>query len=307
LEPLFVSSGSLLADRRYEIARGLRTRGDAAAAADVLLQALELAPDFASAWFALGEIHEETGEYGRAIDAFTHARALDPQDRHGAGLKLARLGAAQDWPADGYLRALFDQYAANFDDALAKLSYRAPDVLFAAIGNALRALNRPMHVPRMLDLGCGTGLAGAAFRSSVDWLEGVDLSEKMIAQARAKGIYDRLHSGEIVVFLREQFRLDRRLDAIVAADVFVYRPELEEVLGASAACLDRGGLMAFTVETHDGDDVILRDTLRYAHGTTYVARTVQAAGLVMMSLERQSTRTEKGVPVPGLVVVAGRD
>ena len=28
----------------------------------------------------------------------------------------------------------------------------------------------------MLDLGCGTGLAGAAFRPHVDWLAGVDLS-----------------------------------------------------------------------------------------------------------------------------------
>ena len=49
-----------------------------------------------------------------------------------------------------------------------------------------------MRFGTMLDLGCGTGLAGEAFRPHVDWLEGVDLSPGMIAQARKKTIYDRL-------------------------------------------------------------------------------------------------------------------
>ena len=40
----------------------------------------------------------------------------------------------------------------------------------------------------MLDLGCGTGLAGAAFRPFVDWLVGVNLSPAMVAQAAAKGL-----------------------------------------------------------------------------------------------------------------------
>ena len=49
-----------------------------------------------------------------------------------------------------------------------------------------------MHFGAMLDLGCGTGLGGAAFRPFVDRLVGVDLSPAMIAQAAAKGLYDRL-------------------------------------------------------------------------------------------------------------------
>src|SRR3979411_1764192 len=50
---LFLSSGDLMADRRFEFARGLQLKGDLPAAADLLLQAIELAPDFTSAWFAL--------------------------------------------------------------------------------------------------------------------------------------------------------------------------------------------------------------------------------------------------------------
>jgi hypothetical protein len=48
-----------------------------------------------------------------------------------------------------------------------------------------------MRFGAMLDLGCGTGLGGAAFRAFVDRLVGVDLSPAMVAQASAKGLYDR--------------------------------------------------------------------------------------------------------------------
>ena len=47
---LFLSSGDLVADRRFEFARDLQLKGDLAAA-DLLLQATDLAPGFVSAWF----------------------------------------------------------------------------------------------------------------------------------------------------------------------------------------------------------------------------------------------------------------
>ena len=49
---------------------------------------------------------------------------------------------------------------------------------------------------------------------------------------------------------------------------------------------------------------MLRDTLRYAHGTAHVRDALAAAGLDLVSLDSAATRTEKGVPVPGLIVVA---
>ena len=67
---LFLSSGDLVADRRFEFARDLQLKGDLVAAADLLLQATELAPGFASAWFTLGEIREQLGESDAAIEAF---------------------------------------------------------------------------------------------------------------------------------------------------------------------------------------------------------------------------------------------
>jgi predicted TPR repeat methyltransferase len=54
---------------------------------------------------------------------------------------------------------------------------------------------------RVLDLGCGTGLAGERFRRSCSWLEGVDLSGGMIALARRKALYDVLEVGGLAGFL----------------------------------------------------------------------------------------------------------
>src|SRR6266566_2637960 len=113
---LFLSSGDLVADRRFDFARDLQLKGDLAAAADLLDQATELAPNFASAWFTLGEIRERLGEHDAAIAALRRAREADAQDHHGASLRLMRLGAEplSDMPK-AYVQSLFDQYAPRFD------------------------------------------------------------------------------------------------------------------------------------------------------------------------------------------------
>ncbi|MFX6949718.1 tetratricopeptide repeat protein, partial [Acinetobacter baumannii] len=84
---------------------------DLAAAADLMMQAAELEPGFASAWFALGDLREQMGQRDEAVNAYLRARDADPDDRHGAKLRLMRLGV-EDLSAmpPGYVRALFDQY-----------------------------------------------------------------------------------------------------------------------------------------------------------------------------------------------------
>src|SRR5947209_13538916 len=109
---LFMSSGDLVADRRFDFARDLQLKGDLVAAADLLMQATELAPGFASAWFTLGDICEQLGERQQAIAAFRKARAADPEDRHGASLRLMLLGTEKlSGMPPAYVRSLFDQYA----------------------------------------------------------------------------------------------------------------------------------------------------------------------------------------------------
>src|SRR5258708_13442392 len=92
---LFLSSGDLVADRRFDFARDLQLKGDLAAAADLLAQAIEIAPGFASAWFTLGEIRERLGERDAAIAAFRKARDADPDNQHVANLRLTLLAPDQ--------------------------------------------------------------------------------------------------------------------------------------------------------------------------------------------------------------------
>jgi predicted TPR repeat methyltransferase len=305
--PLFVSSGDLVADRRYKWALDHAARGDFSGAADILAQTLELAPGFATAWFALGAIRDRLGERGAAIAAFESARRLDPDDYHGARLQLARLGAGDPVPAmtRTYVRRLFDQYAERYDGALLEhLRYRAPDLLRDAVEQIVHQAQRPMRFAAMLDLGCGTGLAGAAFRPLVDRLVGIDLSPAMIARAEAKKIYDRLEAADIAHALDEEVAHGTAYQLVLAADVFVYLNDLAPIAVRVARVLAPDGVFAFTVETHGGDGVKLLPTLRYAHGETYVRGVLRDAALTVMRLEREAVRSEKGVPVDSLIVVA---
>jgi predicted TPR repeat methyltransferase len=301
---IFFSSGDIIADRRFEWARDRETKGDLAGAVDLLIQALDLAPGYASAWFALAELREKLGDRAGAIAAFERARTADPTDRHGAMLHLVRLGVRALAPMpEGYVRTLFDGYAPGFDKALTEgLNYRAPELLFGATQAA--HAGTPMKFGSVLDLGCGTGLAAIPFRPFSDWMVGVDLSSAMLAQARTKGLYDRLVEAEVLAFLEGEAKIGAHYHLMLAADVFAYFDDLSPVLSAAVQVLAPSGKFVFSVETHDGDGVLLRETLRYAHGGAHLLTALATAGLNPLSLDSASTRTEKGVPVSGLLVVA---
>jgi predicted TPR repeat methyltransferase len=305
--PLFVSSGDLVNDRRYKAAIELAGRGDFAAAADVLTQTVAAAPGFATAWFALGAIRDRLGDRDGAVTAFLAASRADPDDYHGARLQLARLGASEDAPAmtEPYVRRLFDQYAARYDAALTEhLHYRGPALLLQAVTSALERVGRPLRFQSLLDLGCGTGLAGAVFRPFVARRVGVDLSPAMIARAKAKGDYDRLIVGSITAVVADEIASKAKYDLVVAADVFVYVNDLAPVLASIVRVLAPHGIVAFTVETHSGGGVTLLPTLRFAYGESHLRDAIAGAGLKLLALESAAIRTEKGVPVDGLVVVA---
>jgi predicted TPR repeat methyltransferase len=303
---LFLSSGDLVADRRFDFARDLQLKGDLIAAADLLLQATELAPGFASAWFTLGKIREQLGEHSAAIEAFRNAEVADPDDRHGASLRLMLLGAEKlSAMPQAYVRALFDQYAPKFEAALVDdLGYRGPALLFKAVLAARHAVRKPAFFKRAIDLGCGTGLAAAAFAKEVDHFIGFDLSPRMIERARSRGIYAQLEVADMLEGLRG--RPDGSAELILAADAMVYLSDIAPLLCEVKRVLVSGGLLAFTLETHDGEGVMIGEGLRYAHGEAYIRAAIGDAGLLLSQLETLSARNEDNTPVPGLVVVAAK-
>jgi predicted TPR repeat methyltransferase len=126
----------------------------------------------------------------------------------------------------------------------------------------------------------------------------------MIEKAKATGLYAELEVGDMLEGLR--VRANSSADLILTADAMVYVPDLVPVLTEVNRVLVAGGLLAFTLERHAGDGVILGAGLRYAHSPHYVRSSLAAAGLTLSQFEEQSFRTESNVPVPGLVVVASK-
>src|SRR5581483_7481973 len=95
----------------------------------------------------------------------------------------------------------------------------------------------------ILDLGCGTGLAGQVFAPLASRLDGVDLSPAMIAKAEARGLYDHLAVADLETGLAQPqaFGLAPAYDLILAADTLVYLGDLRGVFRAAAARLAPDG------------------------------------------------------------------
>lgn len=287
------------ARRRLEIGLALLADGQPAEAADAIRAAIEIDPGDVEIHYALGQALEAAD--GDAAAAYRMALDLDPDDRMGAAVRLALIGAAPV-PAqlpEAHVRTLFDQYAPRFDTALVEaLRYRGPELLRQAVDRA--APEGPLDI---LDLGCGTGLAGIAFADRRRRLDGIDLSPGMILQAMARNLYDRLEPGEIVAALADW---PERYDLALAADVAVYIGDLAPLFAATRRVLRPDGLFALTLEAQDGaggEGWCLGDHHRYQHSAVYLRDVAAKAGFAVVEVESAWTRTENKLPLPGWVAV----
>jgi predicted TPR repeat methyltransferase len=303
----FRSSGDFLADRRFEYARAAFEDGDHGTAADLARQALELAPAFAAAHALLGRVQAALGNEAAAIDSLRQALVLEPDDALGVRIELVRLCAL---PPDaaitaGYVRALFDDYAARFDRHLVRnLAYRGPELLAEALRSCTVKRMRPFRFRHAVDLGCGTGLMARALKGSFDTIDGVDLSPRMLAQARKTRLYRNLHEGDLTAFL--ETGAGGEADLVLAADVFVYSGDLARIFRAAHRALGRGGFFAFTVQASHGDAFVLGEDSRFAHGEQYLRDLGDKTGFAIITFDRVSTREDRGEPVPGFLAVLER-
>jgi len=300
MRPLQNSSGDLIVDRRAGFAAVLARDKDFVAAAEVMAGAVELAPRWVAGWQLLGDYRAEAGDSAGAMAAYRQVEALDADGSFGARLNLAAHGAGEmlNGTDVAYVTTLFDEYAGRFERELVDaLGYGVPPVLGRMIAQSLAG----RRVGRAVDLGCGTGLVGAEVRSLCERLEGVDLSARMLAEARRKNIYDRLEQAELVAFLSAAAG---EIELLTAADVVNYVGPLPPVLSAAFAALAPGGLFGFSLELHAGAGTLLqRRQLRYAHNADEALSESRTAGFEIVATERMGIRRERDVPVDGLVVL----
>jgi predicted TPR repeat methyltransferase len=201
-------------------------------------RALDLSPNLELPYINLGHVLEQQGKVQEATALYERAivRGLD------ASLFSHYLAAAAGQVTrrapDRWVSATFDNMAPTFDAHLRQLGYNVPQMLAAMMrSHVTKALD-------VLDLGCGTGQCGVSLAHPKRHLVGVDLSEKMLAQARALGIYDEVHVAEVHEWLRGS--AVERFDLVIAADVFIYIGALDDLFHEAARILRPGGWFAFS-------------------------------------------------------------
>jgi predicted TPR repeat methyltransferase len=261
---------------------------------------ITLRPRYPEARRLLAVAYATLGEVDKAVEVCEGWVREDPDDpiaRH----TLAACSGREVPPraSDAYIEQTFDSFAASFDAKLAKLSYRAPALVAAMLEDAGIDASGSLDV---LDAGCGTGLCGPLVARYARRLVGVDLSEGMLDQARARAVYDDLVKRELTAYLRDR---SGAFDVIVSADTLVYFGPLEEVAAAAERALRDPGRLVFTVEelcdAGPDADWAISPNGRYRHARSYVERVLADAGL-QPEIASAELRLEAGEPVPGLVV-----
>jgi predicted TPR repeat methyltransferase len=290
------------ADAYHNLAILLSLIGRPAEAVTAYCKALTLKPELPEARRLLSLAYTALGDREKAIivcEEWVKAEPDDPAARHALAAVSGRNVPVR--APDDYVQQTFDKFSTTFEAKLAKLQYRAPELVVGALaGCDLRADGS--H--DVLDLGCGTGLCGPLLRPYAARLTGVDLSMGMLQHAQDKRVYDQLVQAELTEYAS---RFSQAFDVVVSADTLVYFGALDQAIGAIAHALRPGGWLVFTVEEAPesaADPFAIQAHGRFQHRADYVVRVLEAAGFDV-HIDRGELRKEQGLPVPGLIVRAG--
>lgn len=274
------------------LGQALTAAGQPEAALAPLDAATRLHPDAPEPWLALAHAAREANKPDLARAAALRVKGRLAEQ---AGFLLAALGDAPP-PARApasYVRELFDAFAPRFDAELeGALGYRTPALLAAMIEG--------LPPGRVLDLGCGTGLSGLALKPHASRLEGLDLSPRMLAEARGRNLYASLHEADLLDFLPKH---PARYDLIAAADVLNYLGDLTPAFTAITTALKPGGTALFSLEAGE-EPVALGEGLRFRHNPDHALSLAATAGLTLVRREDAVLRQEKGAPVHGTLIRA---
>ncbi|MEA2823528.1 MAG: hypothetical protein QOF03_10 [Alphaproteobacteria bacterium] len=295
LVPHFLEALSSRATALLEMGR----HDEALAAFD---RVLALYPDHAISWNNRGNTFVAMRRLEEAVVSFDRALSLEPNletAQNNRNLALLELKRISRIPAVA-VRALFDDYSSFYDSAMVgSLDYRAPSHLR---GLATRVLPHAAPSMRILDLGCGTGLSGEAFKdlaSGGGRLDGIDLSARMIEEARRRDIYSDLMVEDFETALAAP---GLSYDLIIAADALIYHGDLAPVLLGAARRLEPEGFCLFTVEKMAGQGWEQTPANRFRHSEAYLRSCAEKSGFAVAEIVECALRSEFNAPVEGLAV-----
>jgi predicted TPR repeat methyltransferase len=261
---------------------------------------VELSPDDADAWYELGEVAQCVGRRDEARAAYQKYFDSHPEDGEIEHLLIAlRDDAPPPRASDRAIQHIYKSFAASYETRMREdLRYVGPE----RMQDAIKAVMGDRTGLTILDLGCGSGLAGMSVKARAAELVGVDLSPEMIALAGARNIYDKLEVAEITAWLDQGQTL---FDLIISCDCLIYFGDLSRIVSAAARRLKQGGIFAMSMERGDRPPFHLTDTGRYTHHPDHVREVAAKAGLTVARMDESFLRMEYGEEVMGLYAVVG--
>ena len=271
----------------------LMLKGDLKAAIASYSEAIKISPNNSNLYTNMGNAEVNNLDFNAAEKNYRKALAIMPDDAVANHMLAALTGITPDTASKEFVEHLFDAYAPSFEDALVnKLQYAMPQVL------AKMAIEHQSKKSfgSVLDLGCGTGLMGFELRGSTQRLEGIDLSSKMLKQAKSKEIYDRLIKGDIIEFLTSA-ELD--FNYYFAADVFIYIGDLFQIFSLIKDRNKEGGKLIFSTEHCEKDGFFLEQSGRYSHSKSYVQAICEELDYQMVHFSKVDLRKERKKLISG--------
>lgn len=294
---------ALIVDETLQIAHvllgtSLAEQGDLDGAITALSRSVANNAHSTEALFALAAVQTVSDNKAAAELALQRILSVEPDNREARHLLAALHGEAISSPYEGFAREAFDRVAMQFDNEQLRLrAYRGPAEIVALIEDVDPERRAFAGVA---DIGCGTGLAMSTLRDAfaVERAIGVDISPVMIGLARAKGLYDDLILDDAAKGLAS---LDGTFELVVAADLFPYLGNLAAFMTAARGRLSPGGLLAYSIESLDGEGMALAATGRFLHAPSYVEEAARAAGLRPVASRALNLRRSFGRNISGQV------
>jgi predicted TPR repeat methyltransferase len=274
-----------------------RDLGDDGKALEYFHRAVEADKKFADPYYNMGNIYRDLGKNSKAADCYRKSLKFDPANESAAHLLAAISGEQPEHAPKTYIAELFDEYSSFFDsDLVESLEYRAPEFLSDELKKAC-----PERIfSNAIDLGCGTGLSGKAFKNVCKKLTGVDLSEGMLEKAETKAIYNCLRKGDITSFLEST---PEQYDLFIAADAIIYSGNLEPLFSAVKKRAMNRAVFIFSLEAGDSENYRLQESGRYCHSAEYVISLTERSGLKIKHFREAKLRKELGKWVKGQIFV----
>jgi len=256
-------------------------------------QALKHTADPKDALFGLGNALAAQKNYPEAVACFKQILALEPDNASVQHAIAALQGETPEAAPADHVKGIFDQLATDFDNHLTQLGYQIPAQLKDRL---VQVAGEDKRFERGVDLGCGTGMSGIAFKPLVSRLDGVDLSGEMVKLAAQKGVYAQLDEGEIVTYLEQS---PQHYDLFIATDVLVYLGNLAPLFQAIRRKAAPDAYLVFSTESADEGGYLLQPTGRYACSRAYIQRLADEYGFTVALVEQTMIRREQDQPIMG--------